>query len=663
MQCIPCSKPVAAAVVLCLGFSCAYADETVLKEVVVTASLGKNLLDVAQPASVLSGDDLARQLAGSLGETLSRQLGVSSTYFGSTASRPVLRGLGGYRVQTLQDGIATLDVGNLSDDHAVTLDPSLAEQIEILKGPATLLYGSGAAGGLINIVTRRIPSADTAAGLSGIGETRFSTVAGERANAFSLNARKSAFAVHGDVFKSKSNAIDIPGETLSPPLRAKLIAAGEPVESHNGQIPNAFSDNEGGAIGASWFASQALIGAGASRYQTTYGIPSEDEAFIDLQQDRFEGKAEWRGDGAWLKRVQLHGAYNDYTHTEFEAPGIRGTLFTQSAYEVRLAATHSNHEQRRGTFGGQLTRIDFVAEGDEAFVPASITTSSGVFVVEEFDRGNWIFNVGARIEKQTIDVDILPQFENTTASFAAGAIFKPNSMDSFSANLTRTARHPQATELYAEGPHVAAQRFEVGDATLATEIATTIDLSLRRSGDESNWLVNLFYNDYENFVFADPTGNFMDSLAEVRYRQTAANLFGFEAEYWTPPADFAQGAIRFRAMSDYVRGARNGGESLPQIPPLRVGLGVHFERNRWHAEMEALRYAKQNRVAANELETDGFTMVNADVSARLGDGVEWLLFLRGTNLLDEEARQHASALKDLVPLPGRSLTVGVRASF
>jgi len=650
----------------------AVADENTLKEVVVTASLDRNPMAVAQPTSVLSGDDLLRQLAGSLGETLSRQLGVSSSYFGPTASRPVIRGLGGYRVQTLQDGLSTLDVGGLSDDHATTLDPALAEQLEVLKGPATLLYGSGASGGLINVVTNRIPARKPDAGNGGLGELRGDTAADTRAGVVSLHGSSAQFAFHGDYAKSNSGAIDIPGMTISDRLSERLLAAGELVDSHQGSIPNAFSETQSGALGASWHAPFGMIGASVSRYASEYGIPSEAAAFIDMQQDRYDAKAEWRPDNTWLRTVTVSGTYNDYTHTEFEAPGVPGTEFDQHAFEVRVAANHVHSDGWRGVFGAQITHLDFVAIGDEAFVPASTTRNVGAFFLEEFAlnsqaTGDWTLNVGARLEKQIIDARVAanqPDFDATAASFSSGVVFNISDEDSFAVNLTRSSRHPQATELYANGPHVAAQRFEIGDATLATEVANTLDIGLRRNGDTVSWLLSVFYNDYENFVFAEPTGNQVDGLTEAQYRQTPAALYGYEAELWTPLYTGATGVLRLRLMSDYVRGARQGGEPLPQIPPLRVGAGLHFDRGGWHAEVEALRSANQGRVAGNELATDGYTMANADVSVRWSaTHGEWLVFVRATNLLDEEARQHASSLKDRVPLPGRSINAGLRATF
>lgn len=645
----------------------AHANETPLQEVFVTASLGRNPLDIAQPTAVLGGDDLTRQLNGSLGETLSRQLGVSSSYFGPASSRPVIRGLGGYRVQTLQDGLSTLDVGNLSDDHATTVDPALAEQIEILKGPATLLYGSGASGGLINVVTDRIPSRAPQGGFDGMAEVRGGTVANERAGVVSVREGNEHFALHFDAFKSDSKAIDIPSEPMSGRLRAKIEAADEEVEAQEHRLDNAFSDTQGGSLGAAWFGTNTTVGANFSRYETQYGIPTEEEAFIDMRQDRLQAKAEWRSDSGWLRGVQLSGAYNDYTHAEFEEPEHPGTVFTQDAFDVRLVANHVHNDIWRGTFGVQMTRADLVADGEEAFVPPSLTASVGVFALEEFEVQKWTFSFGARFEQQSVEAspeeEALPKFNDSAVSFAGGAVLKLSDVDTLSFNVTHSARHPQATELFAHGPHLAAQRFEIGDASLDTEKANTVDLSVRRHADGFSWLVNVFYNDYSNFIFAAPTGDIEEDLPVVQYTQSGAKLYGYEAEVWAPLYSRNEQSLRVRLMSDYVRGERDDGEPLPQMPPLRFGLGLHFDHAAWHAEVEGIRHSKQDRVASNELPTDSYMMLNADVSYRLEANGEWFFFLRGSNLLDEEARQHTSSLKDLVPLPGRSFTGGVRLTF
>jgi iron complex outermembrane recepter protein len=650
------------------------AAERAPEEIVVTSSaLRESPLDVAQPTEVVAGDALRRQIATSIGETLSKQLGLSSSYFGPSASRPVIRGLGGYRVQTLQDGLASLDVAGLSQDHAVTVESVVAQQIEVIKGPAALLYGSGASGGLVNVVTDRIPLSSPKQPFGGSLEVRGDSAAEERTGAVSLDGGTGMFAFHADYFDRQTDDVEIPGFAQSDALRRSLLEAGEEPDGVRGHIPNTASDASGGALGASVIGDKARGGVSWSRYETNYGIPGEEEAFIDMKQDRIDAKGEWDLQGA-ITALHLSGSYNDYTHTEFEAPGEPGTVFNQKAYDTRFTADNELGSGWRGTTGVQYVNIDFEALGDEAFVPPSVTRQMSIFAFEERHFDAWTLELGARAEKQKIELDRdvgLPDYDKTAVSLSAGAIWKLTGDDALALNVTRTQRNPQATELYAnpDVPHVAAQRFETGNINLDKEEAVTADLTLRRSGEGVQWTVSAFYNDYSNYIYENPTGVFVateggDTFQVFEYLQQGAKFHGFEGEVIFPLLSGGDRHLDLRLASDYVRGELDNGGDLPQIPPLRFGGGLHYDQGDWHFGVDAFYYDKQDKIAANELPTESFTLVDLDTSYRLPIGATHLLvFLRGTNLLDEDARQHASPLKDIAPLPGRSFHIGARAEF
>lgn len=659
------SLRIAVAALLVSHAAFALAQESRTEEVVVTSTaLRENPLEVAQPTTVVGGDDLRRQIASSIGETLSSELGVSSTYFGPSASRPVIRGLGGDRVQVLQDGLAALDVSSLSQDHAVTLETVVSQQIEIIKGPAALLYGSGASGGLVNIVSTRVPTEVPVKPFSGAAEVRGDTASEERTGALSLDGGAGNFAFHADYFNRDTDDVEIPGFAQSDALRRQLIEAGEEPDNVRGHIPNTAGEASGGALGGSYIGENALGGLSWSRYETTYGIPGEEAAFIDMKQDRFDGKAELDLDGA-INKLRLTGAYNDYTHTEFEAPGVPGTIFNQDAYELRLTADHKVGSGWRGTTGLQYVDVDFEAIGDEAFVPASKTQQLSVFAFEERHFDQWTIELGARAEQQKIDVQAdLPNYDETAISLSAGTVWEFADEHALALNLTRTQRNPQAAELYANGPHIAAQRFEIGDANLDQETSVTADLSLRHTGDQVRWTLSAYYNDYSDYIYADPTGELEDDLPVFVYLQQGAKFHGFEAELNVPLLDQGDQHLELRLASDYVRGKLDNGDDLPQIPPLRFGAGLHYDRDAWHLGMQAFYYDKQDKIAENELPTDSFVLAEADASYRVPMGSSSVfVFLRGTNLLDEDARQHASPLKDIAPLPGRSWHIGARAEF
>lgn len=650
----------------------AHAQESKVEEVVVTSTaLRENPLEVAQPTSVVGGDELRRQIAASIGETLSGELGVSSTYFGPSASRPVIRGLGGYRVQVLQDGAAALDVSSLSQDHAVSIESVVAQQIEIIKGPAALLYGSGAAGGLVNVVTNRIPREPAKEPISGAVELRGDTATDERTGAFSLDGGTGMLVMHADYFHRETDDVKIPGFAQSTQLRRQLIDDGEEPDDIRGRIKNSASDTQGGAIGGSLAGDAGFAGASWSRYQSTYGIPGEAEAFIDMRQDRIDAKGDWNANGTWLDTLHLNGAYSDYTHTEFESPGVPGTTFNQNSYELRAAADHHWNSNWRGTIGAQYVDIDFEAIGEEAFVPPSLTHALSMFAFEEHHFDQWTLELGARAENQRIEPtgrSALPDYDKTAFNVSAGMVFKLAEDRAVALNVTRTQRHPQAAELYADGPHIAAGRVEIGNPNLDMETAYTVDLSLRSTGKGIRWTLNAFFNDYDSYIYLNPTGEIApaseDSLPIFDYLQAAAKLYGYEAEVIFPLRGGSSSSLELRLASDYVRGKLNDGSNLPQIPPLRVGAGLHYEAGPWHSSVEAFYNTKQDDVIENELPTDGYTMLNLDVSYRMPFGNKHLLlFARGSNLLDEEARLATSPLKDIAPLPGRSLHIGARAEF
>ncbi len=640
----------ALAVSAALGAAAAQAQELSLEEIVVTARpLERSPLEIAQPASVLVGDELRRSIATSLGETLARQPGVSSSYFGPAASRPVIRGLGGDRVLVLEDGISALDVSSLSQDHAVSLEAIAARQIEVIKGPTALLYGSGAAGGLVNVVSNRIPAQRAAAPISGAIELRGDTAADQRVGALALDGGRGTFAWHMDLFDRESRDVEVPR------------SAGT-----DGRIANSWSESGGGAAGAALVGETLSGGLAFSRYKTAYGIPGEEEAFIDLEQDRADLRAEWRLSRPMLDALRLRGSWVDYEHTEFEEPGEPGTVFAQRAHEARLTLDHRLGSAWTGTLGIQYRDLDFRAAGDEAFVPSSATRATSLFLLQERKAGPWTLELGARAEHQSVDADAdgLPGYDELAASVSAGLVWRYAEDRAVALNLTRTQRHPQAVELYADGPHLAARRFELGDAGLREETAVTADLALRRSGESIGWNLNFFVSDYDRYIFPAPTGDIEDGLPVFAWTQADARFHGFEAELALPLYEGGRGRLRATLSADWVRGRLRDGGNVPLMPPLRVGAGLHFDRGDWHAGLRAWHHDRQDRVAVDELPSGGYTLVEADFSLRLPVGRGSLFaFLRGTNLLDEEARQATSPLKDVAPLPGRSLHAGLRFEF
>ena len=649
-------------------------DEHDIEQVIITATpLRESLLETAQPVTVIGGEDLVHLRALSLGETLAAQPGINSTYFGPQASRPVIRGLSGERVQMYEDGGEALDVSALSADHAVTVDPLIAEQIEVVRGPATLLYGNGASGGLINVLTNRVPERLPGDTVSGALELRGSSALDERAGAVRLGGGRGFWAWHADAFARETNDASIPGFAQSRYLRRELEEAGEEVDDDRGTLHNSASKTHGGALGGSFIGERGFAGLAVSRLGSEYGIPvdhdheheggnEEGGVRIDMDQTRYDLKAEIVEPLSGLAAVRLRGTFNDYEHREIEPGGAIGTRFEQDGVDTRLVFDHAPLAGWRGTFGVQYRNVDLLAIGEEAFVPPSETRNVGYFVFEERPLGVVTLELGARLERQRIEPDSAdPGYDENTVSASLGALWKPVDGYTLSLNVTSTQRHPTATELYANGPHLAAGRFEIGNPALKRERATTVDIGLRKTAGQWRMSLTAFRSDYSRYIYASPTDLEEDGLPVFEYVQADAELTGFEAELRPPAAETAIGTISGRLIADHVRGELADGGHLPQIPPLRFGGEIELLRDRFSAGLSVLYHDKQDRVAANERPTDGYTMVDMDFAYRAPLGQrEMLVFLRGENLLDEDARRHSSPLKDLAPLPGRSVIVGVR---
>lgn len=667
-------------VALSCGCGAAWADDadhSTIKpqEVVVTATpLRESSLETTQPTTIVGGADLVRLRALSLGETLASQPGINATYFGPQASRPVIRGLSGERVQMYEDGGEALDVSALSSDHSVTIDPLIAERMEVVRGPATLLYGSGASGGLVNVITNRIPERMVQTPLSGAFELRGDSGIGERSGVALLDAGSGPWAFHIDGHKRETDDVRIPGFALSRALRDRLQAEGADIDETRDRLTNSDGESDGGAVGGSYIGSRGFAGVGVSKFNTNYGIPDtggEEGVRIDMNQTKYDFKGELRDIGSFITVARFRGTYNDYEHAEVEGGGDIGTLFQQKGMDGRLAFDHAPIAGWRGNFGIQLRDIDLDVTGEEALVPPSKSRNTGYFLFEERAFGPVTVDVGTRLEQQRIEVggeSDLPDYDRNAVSLSSGVLWKATPEYSVALNLTSTQRHPSATELYANGPHIASQRFELGDSTLGRERAQTVDLGLRKTEGAWRGSISAFRSDYTRYTYAALTGEFEGEADEllpiVQYTQADAEFSGFEAEIHLPVIEAGAGAFSTRLLADYVRAKLKDGGDLPQIPPMRLGGELTYELEQFASSVSVMRYDGQDRVSEDELPTDGYTMVNVDMSYRMPFGRKsMLMFLKGANLLDEEARRHTSPLKDVAPLPGRSVAAGVRFEF
>ncbi len=659
-------------------------SEAHAEEIVVTASpILSSQLELAQPTTVLDGEELAAAVQPSLGETLEQEAGISSTYFGPGASRPVIRGLAGDRVRTLEDGVGSLDVSALSPDHAVSLEPLQAERIEVVRGPATLLYGSSAIGGVVNVLDGRIPDFPSSERVSGSVTLVGGSASDERTGSLDLEGGGRAWGWSLGALRRETDDYEIPG-------RAEVEGLEEEEEGEHeevfGVLPNSDIETTSGRLGASHFFGDAgFLGVSVSGLDSDYGIPGghaheEGEAGgegeggeekeggvrIDMEQRRADVRGEVTRPFGVFRGFRARVGVADYEHAEIEPSGEIGTQFFNDAWEGRFELVQKRRRAWNGSFGLQLGQRDLEAVGEEAFIPPTETGNVALFTFQEIGRGNVNYQFGARVERQDVDTPsrelVDRSFDGVSASF--GLVFSPGERWSWGGNLSRAVKAPSAEELFSNGPHAATQTFEIGDPGLDEETSLGLDLFVRRGGERVSGELHVYRTEFEDFTFPAFTGAEEEGFAVVLYSQADAEFTGAELETTIELFERETGHVDLRLMGDVVRGELSGGGNLPRIPPRRLGVGLDYHGAHWTAGAEVREVAEQDRLAENETPTEGYTMVNAELGYRLFLGEQVLdLLLRGRNLTDEEARNHVSFLKDLVPLPGRDLSLVSRWTF
>ena len=653
------------------------------QEIIITG-FRRNRSEALSGASVVSGIELVRELRSTIGETLARQPGVSATSFGPNASRPVLRGFQGERVRVLTDGIGSLDVSNTSVDHAVAVNPLTAERIEVLRGPAALLFGSSAIGGVVNVIDARIPRRvpDEAAHVEAI--LTYASASDERsANATVDLPLASNWVLHFDGNYSKADDLRIGGSVLSPELRARATASANPEVQSLAQLrdrlPNTAAETSDVAFGAAYVSGENNIGFSVNRYDSLYGVPvrpslegEEAEApRLDVRQYRADARAEIDMGSGFIDTARFRAGYSDYRHDELEESGEIGTSFLAEGGEGRLELVQSNRGGWGGGFGVQYLRRNLAVVGEEKFLPENRTSQFGAFAVQTFEQGPVKAEAGARIERQRASAEADPDLETpalsrsfTSYSGSIGANWAVASRFRIGLNASHSQRAPSAEELFASGPHAGTQAFEIGNPNLRKERSWGLEGTLTAEREGYSLAASLFRSWFDNYIFEQATGEVEDGLPVFQIMQGNARYTGFELEGSARLARLGAFAINLDAVADYVRATIRGAGPAPRIPPLRLLAGIEAQSERLQGRVEVEWTAKQDRLASFETPTDGFTMVNASVSFQpLQDNRNTSITLSANNIFDVEARRHASFLKDVAPLAGRDLRVTARLSF
>ena len=656
----------------------AHGDQALdLQPQIITANpLGSSVL--AAPSTVLEGDRLTLAQKGSLGETLNGQPGVSSSYFGPGASRPIIRGQDGDRIRILRNGVGALDASSLSYDHAVPLDPVNTERVEIVRGPAALLYGGSAIGGVVNTFDNRIPT-EAIDGIHGAGELRYGGADTTRSSAGKLEAGNGTFALHLDANAREFNDLRIPGYAHSSRQR-NSEAADENGGKH--RLANSDGRQDGGAVGGSYTWDHGYAGLSYSNYDSNYGSPAEDAVRIRMQQDHYAFASEIRDLEGPFSSVKLNAGYTNYKHSEIE-DGEVGTTFKNKGYETRVEARHQPLGPLEGVIGAQVNRSEFQALGEEAFVPQTDTDSAALFILEDLQATERLkLSLGGRLEYTSVDADAQgnQRFSAadgsnsfTASSVSSGAVYTLTPVWSLAATLAYTERAPTFYELYANGAHVATGTYEVGDADLSKEKAVSSDLALRFDNGTHKGSVGVFYSHFSNYIGLLGSGRTLDEDGEVdadgipeyTYSGVRARFSGIEAQdHWTL-GENAYGKFALELSGDYTR-AKNldTGEDLPRIAPLRLNSGLLWEKDQWQARIDLQHAASQHRVPDNESGTAGYTTIGASAGYHFDIGAsQWLAFVKGENLTNQTVRYASSILRDIAPAQGRSVEVGLRTTF
>jgi iron complex outermembrane recepter protein len=659
-----------------------HAEET--REIIVTG-IRRNQNDILSGTSVVTALELTRDLKPTIGDTLSKQAGVSATSFGPNASRPVLRGFQGDRVRVLSDGIGSFDVSATSVDHAVAINPLTADRIEVLRGPSALLFGSSAVGGVVNVIDSRIPRTVLGDVLHIDGLATYGSAANERSGTAKLDLPVAGkIVIHVDGSYSKTGNLDTGSFILTPALRAQAAASIDPaiqsLATLKGDLPNSAGRTWNVAGGAALITGNGNLGFSVSRYDSLYGIPvrfsldpavAAEQVRLDVKQTRVDLRAEVNPTSGFLDGIHFRAGFADYKHDEIDEAGAVGTTFLNQGWEGRLELIQRKAGGWQGTSGAQFLVRNLNIIGDERFLPTSEAQQYGLFTLQTFDLGLIRAEASARLDHAILaaraddrlgNADLRQTFNAISGSLGASYEFAHRWR--LGLNASYTERPPSIEELFANGPHAGTQAFEVGDPGFDKEKSKGLEATLRGSGQDYSVSASLYHSWFNGFIYESPTGAVRDGLPVFQSFQATARHYGAEVEGNMILARSGDWTFNLDGVADFTRATVRGSGRVPRIPALRVLAGIEAKSDMIEARLEAEWVDKQTRLAAFETPTSGYTMVNASLNWKpFGPDSESSLTLSANNVFDVEARRHASFLKDYAPLAGRDVRISARFAF
>lgn len=645
-------------------------NDLTLEPIIVTANpLERSNNKFLKPITTLDEKDLLSKAQSTIGETLSHEIGIRSTYFGPNSSRPVIRGLEGNQINILQNGIDNLDASAVSVDHNVAFDPLAVKKIEVIRGPAALLYGSKAVGGVVNILDNRIPDKQIEQKITGKTDIKYNSANNERSGSILIEGGFDKYSWHINSFKRLTNNIKIPDFANSKNLREQDSS----LANIKNKLPNSQSENMGGTIGVSRFFDNGYFGVSYTNYDSNYGTVAEPDVTIDMKQDRFDLAGRYNfNDNLVLNKINYKLGFSDYNHIEFEGGSV-GTIFKNRGYDSRIEVVHNKLGLFKGLIGFQTGQNDFSANGEEAYLAPSSTNSNSLFILEEIDSDDIIYQIGGRIDHQKIKTKTSSSFgeaksrDDLTGSGSLGLVYNYDENYSIGISTTYTQRAPNAQELYANGNHVATGSFEIGNENLSTQKSYGIDLFLKKNSDNIDGEINLFYNNFNDFITLVSNGNndLESGFPIYNYVNLPAKFYGAEIKAKFNIFDYSKHNLDLELKGDYVE-ARNSktNEPLPRISPARLGLTAYYNYNNINFKFDTNYTFAANNVAENETKTAGYLMLDTSVEREFNfNKTKAIFYVKATNLLDKTARNHVSFIKDQAPLAGRSFMIGVRNKF
>jgi iron complex outermembrane receptor protein len=649
-----------------------------LEPVIVTAPAKETSSDNVTPNTTLKGDDLRMKIGNSIGDTLKNELGITSQSFGPGVGTPVIRGQTGSRVRVLNNGIGSNDVSAISPDHASSVEPLLAERIEVLRGPATLLYGSGAIGGIVNVIDNRIPGQTPDKLIGGALEQRFDSTSNETSTTMKLEGGKDHVVYHIDGFYRNRDNLAIGGRAIDTAAAAITNPNLAVVDNPNGTIKNTGAEAISGSAGLSWVGEPGFADASINHLDNNYGIAQNgtETVRIALRQDKYDFKSEIKDPFRLAKSLRTRLGYTDYQHTEI-ANGSPGAFFTNKSYEGRVELSHQDLGLLQGVIGFQAQTSDFNAIEKltgTAIVPRSVINSYGVFAVESFNLGKLKYQFGLRIEQTDIMPDGISSLSYTPVSASASALWKLDTKNSLNLALTRSARAPNVQELLSHGFHDATGSYELGNLNLTEETSYNLDLGYRFKSDWLRAEFDLFHNWASNYITQQRSGRFVDEAGnpcvvncvplEIA-TQNNAIFKGYEAKLIFNMMENRHGFIDLTLFSDYTRGQFANGNDVPRMPPLRYGFQLDYGKGDLTSYLRLTRAESQTYAGNYETPTSGYFLLNLGSQYQLKayKDAKLMVFAKANNLLNENIRNSTSYLRNFAPEPGRGAEIGFRVSY